>query len=283
MEVLLESKDGSAQKHCARVIKYLLCKMKMIEKDDIRNDTREKYTETITGTDDGVDRTEEKERPKALSLRFMNLMVGYLPDRAAKNWKTFDHYLEVILAFAIHAPEELETDPSPQEGLTWNKDSEAYQIGMELYFKKNMLEYLGDWVLGEASPLQAENPKQRIQMGGSYIKANFSAVTKLMTIMMSDQAMSAKYPFSANAQKIIQHKEILAKMMEPDGGEDYSAILSDMCKDNLPLSKKMAKVYIKGINKQYDQLDNTLKNLANFLRVDDSLKLIKLEWIFGVP
>ena len=60
--------------------------------------------------------------------------------------------------------------------------------------------------------------------------------------------------------------------MEPDVGEDYSAVLASMCKDNLKLSKKMAKVYIKGINKQYDQLDNTLKSLANFLRVDDSLK-----------
>ena len=76
MEVLLESKDKSAQNHCARVIKYLICKMKMLEKDDIRNDAREKYTETITDADSGVVRTEEKERPKALSLRFMNLMVG---------------------------------------------------------------------------------------------------------------------------------------------------------------------------------------------------------------
>lgn len=50
--------------------------MKMLEKDDIRNDAREKYTETIENADDGVVRTEEKERPKALSLRFMNLMVG---------------------------------------------------------------------------------------------------------------------------------------------------------------------------------------------------------------
>jgi len=40
-------------------------------------------------------------------------------------------------------------------------------------------------------------------MGGSYVKANFTSIVKLMTIMMSDQAMIAKYPFSANAQKII--------------------------------------------------------------------------------
>lgn len=96
--------------------------------------------------------------------------------------------------------------------------------------------------------------------------------------------MIAKYPFSENAQKIIQHKEILAKMMEPsvEGSEDYSGLLSAMCKDNYELSKKMAKVYVKGINKQYDQLDSTLKGLSNFLRVDDSLKQLKLEWVLGV-
>ena len=39
----------------------------MLEKDDIRNDTREKYNETFTDTD-GVERTVEKERPTALCL-----------------------------------------------------------------------------------------------------------------------------------------------------------------------------------------------------------------------
>ena len=129
---------------------------------------------------------------------------------------------------------------------------------MEFYFKRNMLETMGDWVLGEASPLHTEGQK-RVQMGGSYVKANFGAVMRLITLMMSDQALSAKYPFSANAQKIIQHKEILSKMMEPDGDDEYSDVLSSMCKDNIKLSKKMAKGFIKGINKQYDALDNTLK------------------------
>jgi hypothetical protein len=41
--------------------------MKMLEKDDINAETIEKYTETFTDSD-GVERTIEKERPKALSL-----------------------------------------------------------------------------------------------------------------------------------------------------------------------------------------------------------------------
>ena len=48
MEVLIESRDASGQKQCARVIKYLLCKMKMLEKEYILNDTKETYTATFT-------------------------------------------------------------------------------------------------------------------------------------------------------------------------------------------------------------------------------------------
>ena len=41
MDVLVEGKDLAAMRHCSRVIKFLLCKMKLIEKDDIMNDVRE--------------------------------------------------------------------------------------------------------------------------------------------------------------------------------------------------------------------------------------------------
>ena len=47
MEILIEGKDAAAVRHCSRVIKFLLCKMKLIEKDDIMNDVREKYTERV--------------------------------------------------------------------------------------------------------------------------------------------------------------------------------------------------------------------------------------------
>lgn len=37
LEILLDGKDKGAQKHVARVIKYLVCRMKMIEKDSIES------------------------------------------------------------------------------------------------------------------------------------------------------------------------------------------------------------------------------------------------------
>ena len=73
-----------------------------------------------------------------------------MPIRAAKAWKTFDYYLEVILAFAIHSPHELEekwTGHQQANEIPWDKEGEAYQIGMNLYFKRNMIEVLGDFIL----------------------------------------------------------------------------------------------------------------------------------------
>ena len=56
-----------------------------------------------------------------------------------------------------------------------------------------------------------------------------------------------------------------------------------MCKENLSLTKKMAKSYLKSINKTYNGLDKCLEPLSNFLLLDDSFKKQKLEWILGVP
>ena len=55
-----------------------------------------------------------------------------------------------------------------------------------------------------------------------------------------------------------------------------------MCKDNVKLSKKVSKVFIKIINNSmYDNVRNYLMALKPFLRMQDSLKAEKLEWILG--
>ena len=54
MEVIIEGKDAAAIRHCARVMKFLLCKMKLIEKEDIENNVRETYEATIIDADGNV-------------------------------------------------------------------------------------------------------------------------------------------------------------------------------------------------------------------------------------
>jgi len=53
---------------------------------------------------------------------------------------------------------------------------------MEFYFKRNMLEIMGDFVLGEASPIN--DGKTRVEMGTTWKAAEFGSVMKLITIMM---------------------------------------------------------------------------------------------------
>ena len=63
----------------------------------------------------------------------------------------------------------------------------------------------------------------------------------------------------------------------------FGQCLANMCKDNLKLSLKVSKVFIKAINNSnYDNVKAYLTALKPFLRLDDSLKLQKLEWVFGV-
>lgn len=56
-----------------------------------------------------------------------------------------------------------------------------------------------------------------------------------------------------------------------------------MCKDNYKLSKKVSKVFIKSINNSnYENVRNYLTALKPFVMIEDSLKAMKLEWVFGV-
>lgn len=55
-----------------------------------------------------------------------------------------------------------------------------------------------------------------------------------------------------------------------------------MCKDNEKLSRQVSKVFIKSINNSnYETVKNYLTALKPFLKMNDSLKHMKLEWVLG--
>ena len=92
---------------------------------------------------------------------------------------------------------------------------------------------------------------------------------KVFTVMMMDQEMIAKYPLTPNAKLIVESKEILSILMKES---EYSGLVSEMCKDNVKLSKKMAKVHIKGINKVIEEdFEKSLKSLRTYLLLKDDL------------
>lgn len=92
----------------ARLIKYLLCRLKVLEKDDLLSDAVEKITEKVEK--DGKEEINEHQLPKSVCARFMNVLFFHLKDRAAKSWSRFDYYLDVIKAFGINSAEDIEKE-----------------------------------------------------------------------------------------------------------------------------------------------------------------------------
>ena len=218
---------------------------------------QEKITVTQTFTDsDGVEQTSQDQMPKAVCVRFVMLMTSLLAERAPKNWRKFDSFLEIFYAFMVFSASDVD-----EEKETHDPASEAYKTGIELFFIYNMIRYLGDFILQENSPYN-EPGQVRQQMGGAYGSPNFSWILKSIILMISDRPLMEKYPFDEKNRAVVSHKDILAKMIEPGEGSnaDFSDVLVGMAFDNVKISKKMAKAYLKGVNKTgIDSLVSSLK------------------------
>lgn len=158
---------------------------------------------------------------------------------------------------------------------TYDNKSDACKTGIELYFIYNMVRHLGDFILQENSPYH-EPGTVRTVMGGNYGSPNLSAALKTIIIMISEKDMIEKYPLDEKNSEIVSHKDILQKMIEPGEGanqSDFSDILLDMAKDNAKISKKMAKSYLKNVNKTgIESLNKALQQIRGFLKINDSLK-----------
>ena len=74
---------------------------------------------------------------------------------------------------------------------------------------------------------------------------------------------------------MLQNKEILAKILEENSAnKDFSSQISNMCKENFEMTKKMAKVFLKSVNQpNVDKVSLYLKSLKKFLLINDSLKI----------
>lgn len=275
-EILFECGDKATQGDLAKVIKFALCQLKVVERDLALSGETESVTSTFVD-DDGVEQQASEERPKAVCLRFMTHMVEQLAERAPKHWRKFDAFLDIFYSFMAHSAEDVSRGRTELDS-----SSEAYKIGVELYFKNNMIKHLGDFVLQENSPYH-EAGRDLVSMAASYGSPNFSALLKTIIVMVSDKTMLERYPLDEKNQAVVSHRDILQKMIEPGDG-DFSDVLTEMAKDNVKVSKKMAKTYLKSVSKTTtDQLNQALRKISNYLKIEDGLKQQRLEWIFGIP
>jgi hypothetical protein len=101
--------------------------------------------------------------------------------------------------------------------------------------------------------------------------------------MITSPEMLEKYPLDETEKKLILHQDLLKLMLgSAQGSKQFGQCLASMCKDNVKLSKKVSKVFVKAINNSsFDNVKNYLKALKPFIRVNDGLKMLKLEWVFG--
>jgi len=150
--------------------------------------------------------------------------------------------------------------------------------------KVKFVERACDFVLGKKSPLCRSN-ESRPDLGGTYAHPDFSSVIKLMTALITDEALLEKYPMTEVEKQMILHQDLLKTMLgSATGSKQFGQCLANMCKDNVKLSRKVTKVFLRSIEQAHlDTVKGYLKALKPFLRADDSLKRQKLEWVFGVP
>jgi hypothetical protein len=151
--------DSPARNSIGDLWRWLAAKLKMIERAELMSD---KFQDTV-------------------SHKLMTLLKDNLRQRAAKAWSRFDKYLELFHAFALQTPQEvLEsiTNVSGVAKILEKEEKEAAKIGMEYFFKTDLIDLLVDFVFGEKKPGD-------VTMGGSYAQPNFDPLTKVISLTLS--------------------------------------------------------------------------------------------------
>lgn len=149
LEVLLDCTDTTSRQNVGNLIKYLLTRLKLIEKDDMLR--TEEYEEEIIGDDGKVVDKIKQTRPVAVCAQFIAHCLELLQTRVAKAWSRFDQFLDMLYGFVVGAPEQTKNNVFKQP--EYDPKSEAARVGIEFCFKNRVLEQIGDFILGEKSPL----------------------------------------------------------------------------------------------------------------------------------
>lgn len=216
--------------------------------------------------------------------------LSLLNTQVAKNWSRFEYFLDIIQAFALGEEKAAGSAPTSATKLTESgaevtvyddapvadavsASPQESTLGLEFLMRVQFVEKACDFMLGKKSPLCAPGEK-RAEMGGSFSSPNFTPFIKILTKILTNNELLTKYPLSDMEKKIFLNNELLKTMLSSStGGKQFGQCLANMCKDNLKLSKKVSKVFIKSINQSnYDNIKNYLTALKPFIRLNDSLK-----------
>lgn len=100
MEILFDCPDKIARRNLIRIVRYLLCRLKEIEKEKILANEFDVLTETFTNYM-GETVTRQVREPRSLALKFIYLLKSLMSTRAARSWKIIDTYMEIFFSFGV--------------------------------------------------------------------------------------------------------------------------------------------------------------------------------------
>lgn len=178
-------------------------------------------------------------QPTSIAVRFMNQMINGMNERVAKSWARFDEFIEMILSFGVFSPEVIFADGPGYTKRPFCRDTDSFHIGMTYFFQQNMLQRIGDFILGGKSPFKKEN-ESRVSMGGAYATPDFNHLMQLFNLMMNLPEYLDKFPLSEDCQAMFAKKEMLKNLMEPSSDNNLSPMIIKMCHDNAKMTKKVA-------------------------------------------
>ena len=92
-DILLDCSDQASRTHVGNLVRFLINKLKVIEKDRL-------YEIKVVEVEiDGEKVTYNQF--VALSARFIDKALGLLTTQVSKNWSRFDSFLEIIYSFGV--------------------------------------------------------------------------------------------------------------------------------------------------------------------------------------
>jgi len=163
------------------------------------------------------------QRHKSLCARFVVRAIELFNTKVAKNWARFDQFHELLYTIALADVSDVVPPTQGQEGEAvknskdLSRETKAARIGLEFFMKVKFVEKACDFVLGKKSPLCRAN-ESRPDLGGTYAHPDFSNVIKLMTALITDEALLVKYPMTEVEKEMILHQDLLKTMLGSSTG-----------------------------------------------------------------
>eukprot|EP00351_Strombidinopsis_sp_SopsisLIS2011_P005368 CAMPEP_0116884630 /NCGR_PEP_ID=MMETSP0463-20121206/17598_1 /TAXON_ID=181622 /ORGANISM="Strombidinopsis sp, Strain SopsisLIS2011" /LENGTH=156 /DNA_ID=CAMNT_0004541479 /DNA_START=7237 /DNA_END=7707 /DNA_ORIENTATION=- len=142
-EILFECQDATARSACGNLFKYLMAKLKIIEKDVLFE--QEEFEFEVYDEDGNVSGKKKELRPKAICARFFNHCLTLLNTRAPRHWSKFMDFLEIIQAFGMGDVEGTKRNTTMLPN--FDCKTEEARLGLKYCFKMGMIERITDFIL----------------------------------------------------------------------------------------------------------------------------------------